>query len=343
MKFSKKQLPKSEIAVEVELTPEELEKHRQKSVELLAKEIKLEGFRPGHVPSSVAEQRLSGAEKLAEMARLAIGEAWANIVEQEALDVIGEPRIEVTKLAEGNPLEFRVTVAQLPELTLPDYQEIAKKSAKRNVAVEEKEVDDAVTWLRESRKTKDGVTPEVTNEFAQGLGNFSDMAGLRESIKDGLLHEKEMQEKDRVRQEIVEKVAEETQVEVPEVLVEREKQVLLSQLQQGVAQTLQMSFEDYLQKAKKTEQEVMDSFTKEAEKRVKRFLVLREVAKKEQINPTQEEIEKEAQTILEHYKNTQQAKQDIDPARLKEYTEGVLRHEKTLQFLEQFASQSSTT
>ena len=338
MTFSKKKLPKSQVALEVQLVPEEVEEHKPKAIEALAKELRVEGFRPGHIPSSIAEKHLGGQVILKEASRLAIGKAYLGIVRQENLDVIGEPEIQVTKLAQGNPLEFRVQVAVLPTVDLADYKKIASQSSRKKVAVEAQEVDKAIEWLRESRKTKDGVTPELGNEFAQGLGNFKDLESLRASIKEGLQHEKEGQEKERLRQEIIEKIANQSKLEVPEILVEREKNVLLAQVQQGVGQTLQISFEEYLQNIKKTEKELFDSFAQEAEQRVKRFLVLRQVASRENIGPTQEEVDREVKTILEHYGNARQARQKLDPERLKEYTEGVLRHEKTLQFLEQFAT-----
>ncbi len=335
MKFSRKKLPKSEIAIEMQLDEEELDKKKPEAIGILAKNLRIEGFRPGRAPLPLAEKHLSDTAILEEAARIAITEAYGNVVRKENLDVIGDPEVQVLKLAPGNPLEFRIQVAVLPGIELPDYKKIAGKSTKRNVLVEEKEVEDALKWLRESKKTKDGVTPEATTEFAQGLGNFADLKSLRQSIQEGLRHEKEIQERDRLRQEIIEKIAEQSKLEIPDVLVSREKQVLISGLKQDIERVLQISFEEYLQKAGKTEQELVDSFAQEAEQRVKRFLVVREVAKKEGIGATQEEITKEAAAMLEHYAN---AKQDIDLARLKEYTEGVLRHEKTLQFLEQFAS-----
>ena len=331
MTFSQKKLPKSQIAIEVQLESEELDKQKPKAIEVLTKDLRLEGFRPGHVPLSIAEKHLGEAAVLSEAARAAIQEAYLRIVQQENLDVIGEPEVQVLKLAPGNPLEFRVTVAVLSEVELPDYKKIAGLSTRKKVSVEKEEVNAALHWLKESRKTKDGVTPEMDSQFVQGAGDFSDVASLRASIEEGLRHEKEIQEKDRLREEIIEEIAKQSNLEVPDVLVEREKQVLLSQLKLSVADMLKMSFEEYLQKAKKTEQEVIDSFALEAEQRVKRFLVVREVAKKEEIKPAQEEIEQETNNIIKH------SKKDLDLKRLREYTEGVLRHEKTLQFLEQFA------
>ncbi len=337
MTFTKKKLPKSQIKLEVQLAPDELEDKKQKAIEALAKDVRLEGFRPGHIPLEIAEKHLNETAILGEAARLAIEEAYRTIVEQEHLDAIGEPHVQVLKLAQGNPLEFRIQVALLPDIELADYKKVALDTKKKTMAVEEKEVEDALTWLQESRKTKDGVTLQATNEFAQGIGNFTDLASLRQSIKEGLEHEKEMQEKNRVRQEIVEKIAEQSTFEIPDILVEREKQVLLSQIKQGTETVMRITFEEYLQKVKKTEQELLDSFGNEAEQRVKRFLVVREVAEKEGISPTQEEIEQEASNVLnvlKHYGGAQKIQKKIDLANLKAYTEGVLRHEKTLQFLE---------
>jgi len=334
MTFSRKRLAKSQVAIEVHLATEELEKHKPEAITALAKNLRVEGFRPGHIPAAIAEKHLGEAAILGETARLAIREAYLSIVRQEGLDVIGEPEVQVLKLAHGNPLEFRIQVALLPDIELPDYKKIAGQNARKEVSVQEKEVDEALNWLRESRKTKDGIMLEATNEFAQSIGNFKDMESLRASLKEGLRHEKEILETERLRQEIIENIAEHSKLEIPEVLTKREKQTLLSQFKQSVTQVLQLSFEEYLQKVKKTELELFDSFSREAEERVKRFLVLREVAKREGIAPTQEEIEQEANTILQHYKDVRRANQELDLFRLKEYTEGVLRHEKTLQFLE---------
>jgi len=358
MQVSKKQLPKSQIQFDVSLEPAEFEKHRTAAIAVLAKDMRMEGFRIGHVPTSVAEKQLGQGTILAQVARLAIGETYADILEEQQVDVIGEPEVHVLKLAPGNPLEFQIKVAVLPYIELPEYKEIAKAAEKRKVEVREKEVQDALEWLKESRKTPAqssngiaaGPPPEsseaglggkdiaLDDNFAKSVGNFENIAALKESIAEGLRHEKELREKERFRQEILEKIAERARLDVPDVLVEREKQVLLQNVKQGVAQTMGIPFQQYLTQSGKTEAELLDSFEQEAVKRVKRFLVLRQVAKKEGITPSEEEIEEHANAIIRHYKDAGKAEKDIDPVRLKEYAEGVIRHEKTLQFLESLAA-----
>ena len=111
---------------------------------------------------------------------------------------------------------------------------------------------------------------------------------------------------------------------------------MLENIKRGVSQTLHIEFKDYLEKIKKTEQELLDSFQDEAEKRVKNYLILREISKKENVTPTQEEMDQEMQKILRQYQTPQKAEKNIDLKQLKEYTELVLKNEKTLELLESF-------
>lgn len=347
MEFSQKKLEKSEFEITVFLTSEELEAFRARALDFLKKSVKKEGFRPGHVPAEIVEKELGEAQVLSEMGRLAVEESYTNLVKEQEIDVIGEPEVQILKIATRNPFEYKIRVAVLPEVALPDYKETASHVERRKITIEEKDVDEALDWLQKSRKVQERSTEEksdlpageakITDEFAQSLGNFANVAALRESVQEGLQHEKEMQETDRLRQEIIEKVAQEANLDIPEILIEREKAVLLANTKKGMQDVLKMSFEDYVKQSGKSEQELLDSFAQEARLRVKKFLVVREVAKKEGIKPTEEEVKEEANKILQHYKSAKTATKDIDPARLREYTEGVIRHEKTLQFLEGFA------
>lgn len=145
--------------------------------------------------------------------------------------------------------------------------------------------------------------------------------------------EKEKQEKERLRHTILEKIAEKTEAEIPEVLVEQEERKMLENLKQGVSQILQISFEDYLAKLKKTEKEILGSFEKEAKKRVKKSLLLREIGKKENVQVTEEEVEKETNKILSHNPGLEK---QFDREQLKDYTGEVLSNEKVFQILENF-------
>ena len=141
--------------------------------------------------------------------------------------------------------------------------------------------------------------------------------------------EKEKTEKERLRGEILEKIAQNSKMEVPLILIETEKKRMLEEFKKQVSQILQLSFEDYLFKIKKTEKELLDSFNSEAQKRIKNTLVLKEVKKQENIEVLEKELQEEMNRISKSYPN-------IDQTQLKDYSKEAIQNEKTLELLESF-------
>jgi trigger factor len=176
--------------------------------------------------------------------------------------------------------------------------------------------------------------PEINDQFAQNLGRFQNLEALKKSIKEGISLEKEERESQRVRMAILEKIAQDTEIKIPEILVEEEKKRMLEDLKTKIPQLLQISFEDYLVKINKTEKEVLDGFSAEAEKRIKKLLILKEIGKRERIEVSKEEIEEEINKILKNYSSVEEAEKELDLEELKMYIEDRIRNEKTLQFLE---------
>jgi trigger factor len=177
--------------------------------------------------------------------------------------------------------------------------------------------------------------PELNDEFAKKLGKFEDLKALRNNIKENLGKEKELEQKQKTRNEILEKIAQDCKCEIPEILVENQKDNLLEDLKQKVDQGLKIPFTEYLTQIKKTEKEIKDSFKDPAEKRVKNFLALREIGKKEEIKISKEEIEEETNKTLKNYPDKEEVKK-IDIERLKDYTESAMYNEKVFKKLESF-------
>ena len=118
-----------------------------------------------------------------------------------------------------------------------------------------------------------------------------------------LKQEKERVGKNKRRQEILDKIAEKSEMQVPQVLIESEQRRILDNIKQQVPQMLQIPFEDYLKKVGKTEKELLDTFLPEAEKRIKNSLILREIEKKENIEIPEKELEQEIQKISQGNSN----------------------------------------
>ena len=63
---------------------------------------------------------------------------FAEILDKEKIDAIGRPEIGITKLAAGNPLEFKVTTAIAPTIdSLPDYKAVSAEKTKKPEKAEE--------------------------------------------------------------------------------------------------------------------------------------------------------------------------------------------------------------
>lgn len=334
MEFSVKTIPHSQIEVDVSVSPEEMEKERLRALEAMRGEVQAEGFRPGHVPAEVAAQKIGEERLLIEAANGAAHAAFDEVVREQDLDPIGEPEVEVRKLAPGNPFEFCLRITVLPSLDLPDYGSIVSSVEPREVSVDDKEIDEALAWLQKSRAADGQEPPELNDAFASSLGAFETLDALKESIREGLLEEKKNREKERMRQEMLAKIADRAEGEIPDLLVEREKDRMLEQMKQGARAHLQMEFEEYLQKVQKTEHEVRDSFGEAAAKRIKEQLVLREIARTEGVRAEEEEIKEEADRFLRMFPSEEEAAKTIDPERLRAYSEDAVITEKTFRILE---------
>jgi trigger factor len=168
--------------------------------------------------------------------------------------------------------------------------------------------------------------PEFNDEFVQNLGPFKDVEDFKAKLKENIKLEKENQAKEKTRIKIIEKIIDDTAMEVPEILVGVELDKILYRMESDITQ-MGLKFEDYLKHLNKTVEDLKNDFRKDAEKKAKLALILNEIAKMEKIVADEEQVASEVAAILEHYK-------EADPERAKIHAENVLTNEKIFQFLE---------
>ena len=168
--------------------------------------------------------------------------------------------------------------------------------------------------------------PAFDDEFAKSFGNFESADAFKEKIKANMKIEKETVEKDKLRLTIVEDLLKETSGDLPEILIESEIDKILYRLQADITNA-GLNFEDYLTQIKKTEADLRNEWREDATKRAKLAVVIHTISEKENLKPSEEEIEKEVGNIMAMYK-------DADPARARAYIENMLENEKVFAFLE---------
>lgn len=178
--------------------------------------------------------------------------------------------------------------------------------------------------------------PEVDDGFAKSLGNFDSLEALKKSIKEGLFGEKEIKERQRIRMELIEKIAQDSEIKVPEILIKEEIEKMINEFRISI-KNIGLDFDRYLKEIKKTIEDLKKDWRKEAEKRVKIGLCLREIAKKENIEVSEEEVKEKINEDLKHYPDVEEVKKNIDLNVLKDYTKNILRNEKVFSLLEREA------
>ncbi|MBI4132867.1 MAG: trigger factor [Candidatus Sungbacteria bacterium] len=181
------------------------------------------------------------------------------------------------------------------------------------------------------------IVPEWNDAFAKSMGNFPSIAAVEKSIRDGLALEKERQEQERLRLKILDAVANQAGIELPEPIIERELEKMTAELRDSLA-GMGLAFEDYLAAIKKSGEALKKEWRPEAERRARSALVLREIARREKIQPTAEEIELAAGRITSHRGLAEENRPSLDSDEFRVYAQGVARNEKVFKFLEELTT-----
>jgi len=326
-------LPRSEIEINGELAADILESFRSRALKNLSETVNVDGFRKGHIPENLIAGKIGETGILEEMAELALAEHYPKILSEHALDAISRPEITLTKLARGNPLGFNIRTAIFPKITLPDYEKIMERVRSKKeeiVTIEDAEVEEALGELQKLRAGEGKELPALDDDFAKSVsprdGGFKTLDELRAKVRESMLEEKQARAKSKKRAEILDAIVEKTGGDIPDILIEGELRMMLSQFKQDIA-AMGVPFEEYLKRAKRSEEDIAKDMRSDAEKRVKINLMLKKIAEEEKISPDAAAVERETARLLEHYKNA-------DPARTRSYVEMIFTNKKVLEFFE---------
>ena len=136
MKSTVEQLSPTRVKINVEVPFDELKPDFDRAYKKIAQQVSIPGFRPGRAPAKILEQRLGRGVVLEEVVNGVIPAKYAEIVSAGEVHPLGRPEIEVTKIEDGNSLEFTAEVDVRPQIEMPAFTELA-------VSVEDVEVTDA--------------------------------------------------------------------------------------------------------------------------------------------------------------------------------------------------------
>jgi trigger factor len=150
MNSSVKKLEKAQVEISVEVSVEEMRPYLEKAAAKISKDTKIEGFRPGNAPYDVVVAKVGEMAILQEAIDDIISKTYYDTLQENKIVTIGQPKIDIEKLAPGNPFSYKATADILPEVKVGDYSKIKIKRTK--VEVKDEQVDVVLEDLRKMQQ-----------------------------------------------------------------------------------------------------------------------------------------------------------------------------------------------
>lgn len=395
MKSNVEKIERNRVVLQVEVETGELEKGIHQAYKKLVKKVNIPGFRKGKAPRKILENYIGKEYLLSEAADIILPNAYYDAVQENALEPIDQPEVEVVQLEDGQPFIFKATVDVKPEVKLGEYkglevkkkayevkeedvqkflenlqQRYAKLVNKENGNAEKGDIalidfegfidgeafpggkgenysleigsgtfipgfeDQLIGMAAEEEKEINVTFPEdyhqedlagkpatfkvkikgiktkelspIDDEFAKDVSEFETLEELKNDTRNKLKETAENRSQDEIRTELINKVVESSEVEIPNIMIERRIASFVNDFANRVQQQ-GLSFEKYLELSGLSLDQLKENYRAQAEKSVKTDLVLEAVAKKENIDVSEEELDKEVEQIAKVYRQDPKA------------------------------------
>lgn len=282
MKVEIKKIDANKREVNVEVSGDIVKNKFEDVFKKIAQHAKAPGFRPGHLPRDILEKNYSSAAHEQVLKEL-LPEIYHQAVKNEGLEVIDLPQISEVKL-DRMKLAFKATVEVSPQIAINNYKGI--KVAYKKIAVTEDVLKRHLDAIKESRKID-----ALDDNSAKSLG-YPGLAELQEALKAQIFIREENQQRQKIENEIVETLLKDLDFKLPESMVNRQLQDLVQHAKVDLAMKGLPR-----EKIEEKESELSKNLEPEARRQVKVYLVLAEIAKKENI-PIDDSMPRQVMELL---------------------------------------------
>jgi trigger factor len=164
VKTDVEELSPTRVKLTIEVPFEELKSSLDKAYREVSKQVRIPGFRPGHVPPRIIDQRLGRGAVLEQAINDAVPQLYGKALEDSDIRALGQPDLEITKLDDGDQLAFTAEVDVRPKFDVPDLSTISVTV--ENTEVGPDEVEEYLGDLRERFASLRGVDrPAAEGDF----------------------------------------------------------------------------------------------------------------------------------------------------------------------------------
>lgn len=188
--LKKTDLGKNTLKFVVTVPKSQIKRKYEEIFNRFIKQLEVPGFRKGKAPKDIAAKKINKEKIFQQTAKEIIPEIYQQLINQENLKPVINPKIKLLKAKEGEDWQIEITIAEKPKVTLPDYRKLIKEIKS------EKKKDDI--WVPGKSEKKD--------------------------------KEKAKENKGKLLNKILNALAKNTQIEISDLIVETELERRLTQL-----------------------------------------------------------------------------------------------------------------
>jgi FKBP-type peptidyl-prolyl cis-trans isomerase (trigger factor) len=319
-------LPKSQVEVTITVPWADIEPRWNEMFAKLASEVEVAGFRKGQAPANMVEPRIANTLQQ-EVFKIVMPQALIEALQGSNIVPIDYPQYNVTAFVKGGQLVFTAKVTERPTVKVGNYKILnAKRPPQKQITDSDiqKVIDDLFNrWKARNPQNAQATMDDI---FAKGVGAES-LADLKTKIKTDLENEAKYNNELDYEESILQEVEKVTNVDIPEVLIQDEMNRMMLSLQRNVSDR-GMLLEEYLKTQNKTADQIKAEWRPQAERNVRMELGLSEIARNENVNITDEELQAEIDKIQDARVKSQFAAQEP-----RMHLRHALRQTKTLNLL----------
>jgi len=125
VKTDVEELSPTRVRLTVEVEFDELKPNLDQAYREVGRQVRIPGFRPGHVPRQVVDQRIGRGAVLEQAVNDAVPGLYERAVREAQVTALGQPEVEITRLEDGTDLAFTAEVDVRPSFELPDLGQLS--------------------------------------------------------------------------------------------------------------------------------------------------------------------------------------------------------------------------
>ena len=191
MKISVRNLEPTKVKLTVTVEPEELNPYLDAARKEIAKQVNVPGFRKGHVPGKIIDQRIGFAAVAGEAVNDAVPELYSKALDEKKIRPMAQPEFDVQDVPQSandeTKLKFTATVERRPDIELPEIDGLEIAISKPEV--KDEDVDKRLETLRQRFGTLVGVDRSAAKGDFANIDLTAEIDGETVDSQEGVSYE----------------------------------------------------------------------------------------------------------------------------------------------------------